>query len=70
MTTTEGTVCVFCGAALDHTWRMTVHLTDGFKFNCCPLACAPMVRAAEERRRELADAEAARHQIVLPLLAG
>ena len=65
--TSEGTLCVFCGADLDHTWRMTVHLTDGFKFHCCPVACAAMVAAAEERRRELRDAESARLQAALPV---
>jgi hypothetical protein len=67
MGTSEGTVCVFCRADLDHTWRMTVHLTDGVKFNCCPVACAAMVRAIEERRREARDAEAARRQVAMPL---
>ena len=39
----EGTACAFCGADLDHTWRVTVHLTDGFKFHCCPVAREQMV---------------------------
>jgi hypothetical protein len=61
------TVCVFCGASLDDGWRVTVHLTDGAKFNCCPVACAAMVRTLEERRHEVRDTEAARRQIALPL---
>jgi hypothetical protein len=63
----EGTTCVFCGADLDHTWRMAVHLTDGFKFHCCPVACAAMVKAIEERRREVREVEATRWQMVLPV---
>jgi hypothetical protein len=63
----EGTVCVFCGADLDHTWRMTVHLTDGVKFHCCPVACGAMVAAIESRRHEVREAAAARQQIALPL---
>ena len=56
--------CVFCGASLESGWRVFVHLPDGAEFACCPTACAPLLSAIEERKREVM---AARDQMALPL---